>query len=302
MSVLDGLQSALNPRSPQAGAASELAWLLFIGGAFVFATTMALIAYAAWKRPAWLGRQATIVVAGAVVPMLVLLALLAHSLKLAAAARGEGAPSVRIQVVGHQWWWRVRYLDAHGKLDFETANEIRIPIGQTIEIALDSADVLHSFWVPNLAGKLDAIPGRTQSLRLSAREAGTFRGQCAEYCGGPHAQMSLFVVAETPESFDRWRGIQRQPGHASDDTFVSHCAACHAIRGTPARGTLGPDLTHVGSRVSLAAAALPNDAAALAEWIASSQHIKPGNLMPQFGEQFDRAAIERLAAYLASLK
>jgi cytochrome c oxidase subunit 2 len=302
MKILDGLQSALNPRSAQAAAASELAWLLFAGAGVVFLVVMMLVAYAAWKHPKWLGRQSTIVVAGAVLPAIVLLALLLHSLSLVAAASDGRAPAVRVQVVAHQWWWRVRYLHADGSVDFETANEIRIPAGQPIEIALASADVLHSFWVPNLAGKLDAIPGRTQRLRFTARDAGMSRGQCAEYCGGPHAQMALWVVAEPDDTFARWRETQRLPARASDETFLAYCAACHAIRGTPARGTLGPDLTHVGSRFSLAAATLPNDTGALAAWIVSSQHIKPGNLMPQFPAQFDGETLERLAAYLAALE
>jgi cytochrome c oxidase subunit II len=195
----------------------------------------------------------------------------------------------------------VHYLDAEGRRDFATANEIRVPVGRPVELQLKSADVLHSFWVPALAGKLDMIPGRTNVLRVRADRAGEFRGQCAEYCGGPHALMALFVVAEDPQRFEEWTQRQRRPAQAANPSFISHCGACHTVRGTAAVGTRGPDLTHVGSRLTIGAGLLPNNAGALAGWIASSQHLKPGNLMPSF-EAFSGKELRGLAAYLESLK
>jgi cytochrome c oxidase subunit 2 len=295
------MQSTFHPNSAEAAAASELAWLLIGGAAAIFVVVMALAAAAVWWRPAWLGRHRAILIGGVAFPASVLCGLLVYSLTVARAIHGDETPSVRIEVVGHQWWWRVRYLDPAGRVEFETANEIRVPIGRRIEIALASADVLHSFWVPNLSGKLDMIPGRSHPLRFTAREPGVFRGQCAEYCGGPHAQMALYVVAERDDAFERWRERQREPAVGMNDTFLAHCAVCHTVRGTHAKGTLGPDLTHVGSRVSLGAGILPNNRGTLAAWIVSNQHVKPGNLMPAFG-MFEGETLDRLAVYLHGLE
>jgi cytochrome c oxidase subunit 2 len=300
MNPSGGMQSVFDPQSPAAAAIAELAWVMFAGAAFVFVLVMALAAIAVLRHPTWLGRHGVVIAGGIAFPTGVVLALLLYSLRIAAA--GQGEPSgLRIEVIGHQWWWQIRYLDARGSVDFETANEIRLPVGRPVEVRVASADVLHSFWVPNLAGKLDLVPGRVNRMRLSADRAGTFRGQCAEYCGGPHAQMALYVIAEADERFERWRVQQRAPARSDDDLFLSQCAVCHTVRGTDARGTRGPDLTHVGSRMSLGAGILRNDARALARWISSSQHIKPGNLMPSFTE-IRGAELERLAAYLAGLE
>jgi cytochrome c oxidase subunit II len=229
----------------------------------------------------------------------VLSGLLAYILTATPGA-AEDKP-LKIEVVGEQWWWRVRYLDDAGKADFVTANELRIPVGRTVELSLASADVIHSFWVPSLAGKVDMLPGRTNRLRLAAERAGVFRGQCAEYCGGPHALMALHVVAETAEGFELWRQAQRRPAASHNALFNARCAVCHTVRGTPAAGTHGPDLTHVGSRMFIGAGLLPTNAGALAGWIASSQHLKPGNLMPEF-KDLRAEELRALGAYLESLK
>jgi cytochrome c oxidase subunit 2 len=176
-------------------------------------------------------------------------------------------------------------------------------------LTLTSVDVLHSFWVPALAGKLDLVPGRANRLRLVANRPGIYRGQCAEYCGGPHAQMAFLVVAQAPGNFDAWRRAQRAPAPAAASAtaergrsvFLAHCASCHTVRGTPAAGTLGPDLTHVGSRFTLAAGILPNNPGTIAAWVAESQRIKPGNLMPAFRE-FGGAELSALASYVEHLK
>jgi cytochrome c oxidase subunit 2 len=295
------IQSALHPHGPHAAVVAEISWVLFIGGALVFVLVMAFAAWAVLRPPRWLGSHGAIVAGGIAFPAVVLFALLVYSLWRAAALTAAEPPALIVEVTGHQWWWRVAYLSAEGNIDFVSANELRIPAGQPVEVRLRSADVLHSFWVPNLAGKLDLVPGKDNRLRIAASRAGTFRGQCAEYCGGPHAQMAFYVVAETEEDFERWRHAQRRPAASSNELFNARCAACHTVRGTAAAGTLGPDLTHVGSRASIGAGILPNNRGAIAGWITSSQHLKPGNLMPSFHDlQGDE--LNALAAYVESLK
>jgi cytochrome c oxidase subunit 2 len=300
LSVLSGIQSAFNPQSPDAAAIAGLTWVLVFGAAALLVLVVALTLVAIRRRPPWLACERAVVVGGILLPAVAVFALLLHSLGIAS-ARDTGPADVRIEVIGHQWWWRIRYLNVDGSVDFETANEIRLPERGRAEIALRSEDVLHSFWVPALAGKLDLVPGRTNRMRLAATNAGVYRGQCAEYCGGPHAQMALYVVVEPRERFDQWRDRQRAPATAIDDRFVEHCAVCHTVRGTPAAGTRGPDLTHVGSRHSIGAGILRNDVDTLREWIAGSQHIKPGNLMPSFSS-LQGAELAQVAAYVSSLQ
>jgi cytochrome c oxidase subunit II len=298
--LLDGIQSALNPQGPDAAVLAEMAWVLAGGAALIFIAVIALAAYAAFadrSRASRLSPRALIVVGGIVFPAFTLTAVLAYSLwRMSSLADAAEAPAVRIEVIGEQWWWRVRYPE------FETANEIRIPVGRPVELVLRSADVIHSFWLPALHGKLDMVPGRTNRLRLRAERTGEFRGQCAEYCGGPHAFMAFFAVALTPEDYEQWVEQQRRPSEKTPPAlFLSHCSSCHTVRGTPAAGALGPDLTHVGSRRTLGAGLLPNNPGAAAGWIASSQHLKPGNLMPSF-PMFTGEELRALAAYLESLQ
>ena len=288
------MQSALNPIGPDAAIIAEISWVLFIGGAVIFVAVMALAA-AAVAGKLRLAEKPLIVVGGIVFPLVTLSALLVYGLVRAASLHPVAAAPLRIEVVGQQWWWRVRYPG------FETANEIRIPVGRPVELVLRSADVLHSFWVPVLAGKLDMVPGKENRLRVRADRPGEFRGQCAEYCGGPHAQMALYVVALPEDEFAQWAAAQHRPAQSTHPLFASHCAACHTVRGTPAAGVLGPDLTHVGSRLSIGAGILPNNAGTIAGWIASSQHFKPGNLMPSF-EHFSGEELRTLARYVESLK
>jgi cytochrome c oxidase subunit 2 len=289
----------LDPHGPSAAQIASIAWILFIGGGAIFVLVLALTTWAMLARPMWLSRESFIVGAGIVFPVLVLSALLVYA--LSRIPHNAAAPELRIEVTGEQWWWRVRYLDAAGGNDFVTANEIRIPAGRAVELSLVSADVIHSFWVPSLAGKVDLLPGRSTRLHLTADRPGVYRGQCAEYCGGPHAKMAFHVIAETPEGFEAWRKNQRRPAAAGNALFAARCATCHTVRGTSAAGTLGPDLTHVGSRMSLGAGTLPNNEGTLAGWIASSQHIKPGNLMPSF-KDLTGEELRALAIYLEALK
>ncbi|WP_332674552.1 cytochrome c oxidase subunit II [Aromatoleum sp.] len=303
------LQSALAPRGPEAAAIAEITWVLVAAGAVIFAIVLVIAALALFRPHAWLGSTRLIVAGGIVFPVVVLSALLVYALLAAPRQAAAGPADVVVEVVGHQWWWEVNYLDDSGAPDFTTANEIHIPVGREVELRLHSADVLHSFWVPALAGKLDLIPGKDNRLRLAADQAGTFRGQCAEYCGGPHAQMALFVVAEDPARFDAWRTAQREPQRGIADPqategrqlFLAHCGSCHTLRGTVAEGKLGPDLTHFGSRIALGAGIRPNHTGALAGWIAGNQRMKPGNLMPEIRD-LDGDELRTLSDWLGTLK
>lgn len=304
-----GVQSALSPHGPEAAAVAEMTWVLLAGGALVLVVVIVLTIWALAAPPAWMARKSFIVAGGIVLPLAFISGLLLYTLLATARLPDEGPAALRVDVVGHQWWWQFEYRDAAGASDFITANELHIPVGQVVELHLRSADVLHSFWVPALAGKLDLIPGKDNRLRLAAQRAGRFRGQCAEYCGGPHGQMAMFVVAQPAADFETWRAAQRQPRNAGmtaeaargEAVFLAHCASCHTVRGTPARGTLGPDLTHVASRRSLGAGLLPNNAGTAAGWIVSNQHLKPGNLMPEF-RGLGSGELQALVAYLGSLE
>ncbi len=309
-----GVQSAFDPRGPHAEQTATIGWVLIAGATVIFVAVMALAAYAIAARTGkgWLARREFIIGAGVVFPLVTLSALLVYTFMATAAMAGrDHSNPLRIEVTGEQWWWRVHYLDADDRVEFATANEIHLPVGRPIELRLRSADVLHSFWLPQLAGKLDMIPGRVNVLRLQADQAGVMRGQCAEYCGGPHALMALYAVAETAEEFERWRARQIESATPAESTaaelgqslFIERgCGTCHTVRGTPAVGTRGPDLTHVGSRLSLAAGILPNNVGAMAGWIAQSQQIKPGNLMPSFASSFSGEELPVIARYLEGLK
>jgi len=305
------LPAALDPHGSNAARTAQIAWVLFWGGAAIFGAVILLTAIAVFMPPArraWLGKPAFVIGAGIVFPLVTLSALLVHTFQVSGELAGaRDAAPLRIQVVGEMWWWRVHYLDAGGAVMLVTANELHIPIGRAIELRLESADVLHSFWVPQLAGKLDLIPGRTNVLRIQADRAGVFRGQCAEFCGAQHARMAFHVVAQAPPEFEAWLAAQQLPAAAEPvrasgaALFSSHCATCHTVRGSSATGVLGPDLTHVGSRLAIAAGTLPNNVGTLAGWIAASQHLKPENKMPSF-DRFTGEELAALAGYVESLK
>jgi cytochrome c oxidase subunit 2 len=216
--------------------------------------------------------------------------------------------SVRIHVTGKQWWWRVQYMTEQGVI--ETANELRLPVNQRVELQLTSPDVIHSFWVPSIAGKMDLIPGRTTRLALEPTRTGVFRGTCAEYCGASHARMAFVVIVLPPEEFERWLDAQARPARAPADPvaaqghtgFVGNgCTACHTIRGTVAAGRVGPDLTHVGSRLRIGAGALENEPEAFVRWISETDRIKPGVHMPAF-RLLSRGDQVALATYLDGLQ
>lgn len=312
-----GRQSTLAPRSPQTHLIALLWWWMLGAATVVFAGAVALLAIA-WvrrRKPGlpWFGEREDIsgglvVLFGIVVPIVVLIALFgAANLYV---IRTTAAPAARstaltIEVTGHQWWWEARY-PASGAV---TANEIHIPVRTRIDTITRTADVIHSFWVPRLARKIDMTPGRVTSVLLYASQAGVYRGQCAEFCGIQHANMGLEVIAEPPGAFKRWLANMARPAltprggaeRAGERLFMNdQCASCHQIRGTPAKATVGPDLTHVATRSTLAAATIPNDPAHLAAWISNPQAIKPGDRMPDLG--LSPAEVADLVAYLRSLR
>jgi cytochrome c oxidase subunit 2 len=307
-------QSAMHPQGPRAEEIAQLAWMLFGLAAIVLAIVLVALLLALQGPPgirARIGGQGIVIAGGIVFPAVTLTVLLVYGVWLMRAdvRAAENDNSQGIEVVGEQWWWRVAYAGAGGS-PFASANELRIPVGREIDLTLKSADVIHSFWVPSLAGKMDMVPGRTTRLRVRADRPGVFRGQCAEYCGGPHALMALPVIAMPAGEYDEW--FARQAAPASEPTtaveqrgqalfLAAGCGACHTIRGTPASGMVGPDLTHVGSRRSLAAGTLAMTQANLVRFIVDGQHVKPGNLMPPF-RIFSDAERDALAAYLLSLR
>jgi cytochrome c oxidase subunit 2 len=296
------MQSSLSPGGPAAAEIAELSWVLFAAGAVILLTVLATMSWviAAKRRPGWVSSQAFVVAAGVGFPVVALSLLLLYVYLVGARLYATAAPDVRIEVTAEQWWWRIRYLDSSGEPEFETANEIRVPAGKAIELRLRSADVIHSFWVPSLAGKVDMVPGRDNRLAFVVAGEGTYRGQCAEFCGGPHALMALHVVAQSESAFQSWRDAQLQPARSQHAIFNARCAACHTVRGTDAAGTRGPDLTHVGSRLFLAAGTLANTTGNMAGWLADSQHAKPGNLMPAM--RLGPAELQSLSEYMATLK
>lgn len=250
-----------------------------------------------------------ILLGGAAFPAVTLGALFFATLSVLAFQNLDEEPDLVIEVVGRMWWWQVRYLDERGEVWFETANEIQIPVGRRIEVRLESTDVIHSFWVPQLAGKIDMIPGRTNRLRFQADAPGVYRGQCAEFCGLQHARMNFLVIAQPEVEFERWSTNQALPAaeprtelqRAGREVFLGNaCFACHAIRGTPAVGTLGPDLTHLASRRTLGAYLLPNTRGHLGGWIANPHVIKPGVKMPAV--PLPAGEFRALLEYLMSLE
>ena len=251
-----------------------------------------------------------VVLGGAAIPAVILIGTLVGTLYTLGVINDRSErPDLTIEVIGWQWWWEVRYFDPEGRELFETANEIHIPAGKRVQFRLRAADVIHSFWVPQLAGKLDMIPGRTNVFWLKADQPGIYRGQCAEYCAGPHALMAFLVIAQPEEAFRTWVAEQRRNELQLTDPLAavgrrvfleSSCVDCHAVRGTPAVGNNGPDLTHVASRRTLAAVTMPNTKGNLGGWISNPQHIKPGNHMPAV--PLDSEAFLALLRYMESLR
>jgi cytochrome c oxidase subunit 2 len=317
-----GWQSALDPHGPGAAALARLIWIFTGVSVVVWVLVMIALALAVGSRRALPppgdplavdpghDRRAALVITFAIgVTFIILLVLTGLSYSAQKTITEPQPNELSIRVTGYQWWWDVRYEDADASRTFTTANEIHVPVGRPVRLTLGATDVIHSFWVPNLTGKMDLVPGRQNELRLTADRAGVYRGQCSEYCGYQHAHMGILVVADPPEEFEAWRNRQIAAAEAPADPlrqkgmelFLSRpCVVCHSVRGTPAGSRGGPDLTHVGSRRSIAAGMLPTNRGTLAAWIADPQGIKPGSKMPTMELQADE--INAIAAYLEGLK
>lgn len=310
-----GVQSALDPRGPQAARLYELWVVLLAVSAVVYVIVLALVVAAVFRRRTSddeEGRRrgrGKAVLAGAVATIAILVALLVHSVVVSRAITAIPEGAIRIEIVARQWWWDVTYPHTIASRTVRTANELHVPVGRPVEILVRSADVIHSFWVPSLHGKVDAIPGRTNRLWLQAGEPGAYRGQCAEFCGLQHAKMAFLVVAEPPDAFERWLDLQRRPAPEPEDPLAERgrqvflgnaCASCHTVRGTEAGASAGPDLTHLASRDTIGAGALPNRRGQLAGWILDPQHVKPGVFMPPTA--LDAESLEALLHYLESLR
>jgi len=311
-------QSALHPAGPVAETLLGVTGVITAGAVLIFVGVMGLLVWALRRRKTPTdddearGRSHArrwVLVGGVLFPVVVLTALFVYSIRHAPPWR-EIPPrdALVIGVTGHMWWWDVRYRDPASGREFSAANEIRIPTGRPVYLGLGSADVIHSFWVPALGGKMDMLPGRVQHLLVQASAPGVYRGQCAEFCGVQHARMALHVVAMPPDEFERWLAAESLPSPTPPtdelargrEAFVTHrCAACHTVRGVTEESRLGPDLTHVGGRLHLGAGQLPMNADTLVEWIGDVQGIKPGARMPSSEHRLDAAALQSIARWLA---
>ncbi|WP_419900336.1 cytochrome c oxidase subunit II [Roseomonas sp. USHLN139] len=302
-----GVQSALDPAGQEARVVARLFWVMLVAGTVIWLAMMGMALYAARRRQQpWSEKGAArlILWGGAVTPTLILAALLVFGLGLMPALRAPGE-GLRVEVQGEQFWWRVRYTLPDGR-SFITANEIRLPRGQRAEFQLTAQDVIHSFWIPALGGKMDMIPGATNRLVLEPEKVGQYRGVCAEFCGPSHARMAFSVEVLEPEAFEAWVQAELAPAapsrHAGASLFLARgCAACHTVRGTAAAGRIGPDLTHLAGRHSLGAGILENNAGNIDRFIREVGEIKPGARMPGFAmlPPDETAAI---AGWLGSLR
>jgi cytochrome c oxidase subunit II len=313
VAACDGPQSALSPAGRDAQTISVLFWWMAGGALVVWLIVVGLALYAVVYRSRAHDPRKTrlfIVGGGAAFPTIVLLVLLAFGLSRMPALLDHGDDNwPRIRVSGEQWWWRVTYELADGTR-FELANELRLPVGRRTPLWLETPDVIHSLWVPSIAGKIDMIPGRVNRMALEPTRPGVFRGACAEYCGSSHAKMALHVIVVEPDEFEAWTRAERQPappparGAAARgaELFTLHgCGACHTVRGTAADGRIGPDLTHVGSRHALGAGTVGAGIGGLARFIASAEQLKPGVRMPSF-DMLSEPDLTALATYLDGLK
>ena len=318
----DPTQSALHPGGVQSARIAALWWTFFWALLVVFILVMIFLFIGLWRRRLTNEGESPIIKPGeergltrfvtvaVVLTVLTLFALLGRDFVTGNQIFAlSDAGALEIKLTGHQWWWEVQYQDPQPSNIVTTANEIHIPIGRVVKFDLASTDVIHSFWVPNLHGKKDLVPGHPTTVLLRADEAGEYHGQCAEFCGYQHAHMRLLIVAEQPERFQAWLAAQRQdsppPSNASARLgrqvfLTSQCVMCHTIGGTRAFATLGPNLSHLGSRQTLAAGSFPNTRGYLAGWIVNPQNLKPGAMMPP--NLLAPDSLNALIDYLEALK
>lgn len=329
LSGCQGSQSALNPAGIQSNRIENLWWLFFIvcGAIYLIVMAVLLIAFIRSRRerkradsetapditpnPEQEQRLSNIVKGAVAVSILILFVFMVASFRTGRAVYSlyqEKSPFT-IQITGHQWWWEIKYQYEIPGYNVSTANEIHVPVGRLIKLELQSADVIHSFWVPNLHGKKDLIPPYKTTFMFEADKPGVYWGQCAEFCGHQHAHMRFVVVAESEEEFNNWMNAQRQPSvqpvndaqkRGQEIFLTTTCAQCHTIQGTIAGGSIGPNLTHIASRPFIAAGSIPNTKGHLGGWISDPQKIKPGVLMPQ--NAYSSEDLQALLEYLESLK
>ncbi len=304
----------LNPQGPDSANDSTLAWLMFALAALVFLVVVGLFLFAVFRfrrsrlqgEPSYINGSPLVLFGGVIIPGIILITLIVFSVTtLVANSAPASAKNLTINVTAMQWWWAAQYPGQN----FATADEIHIPVGQPVKVVLNSTDVIHSFWVPELNGKTDVIPGRTTTTYLKANKPGVYKGECAEFCGLQHANMNFEVVAQSTSAFTAWLAQQSQPAaipttpleQAGMQNFLRpECMGCHTLRGTNATGTIGPDLTHVGSRLVLAGGALTNTNANLVRFLMDPQAVKPGTKMPDLS--LNLVTAQALAAYFESLK
>jgi len=290
----------LDPKGPEAGAVAWLIWSFTGLCAVIFILVVAALFVALARRhrerpepaeaDAGLERRVGMIVATlAILTGIIVTGLTVISFAAQQRVFGVGDPTVNIEVTGHQWWWEVKYDDPDPSKSFVTANELHVPVGKLVRLKLGSTDVIHSFWVPSLMGKADLVPGRDNSLSFTADKTGVYGGQCAEFCGLQHAHMGIRVFVDSQDDYENWKAQQRtsalQPATTSQSmgelAFMSNpCASCHTIRGTSAGGNVGPDLTHLASRSTIAAGTAQLNRGTLAAWITDPQGMKPGANMP----------------------
>jgi cytochrome c oxidase subunit 2 len=312
--IYDRRPSMFEPVGPMSRQLASLGWTMTAIGTAVFLVVMALLLWPLWRSrnaaavdgpPRDVDERAWILYGGTAAPALILAGIFILTLGAYRTSAPDVAMPLTIKVVGHQWWWEVQYPDQH----ILTADEIHLPVGRAVKVIVESDDVIHSFWVPNVAGKMDAIPGQSNVTWLQADTAGTWRGACAEYCGMQHAHMALSVVAQPEAEFARWvaneRAIAAQPADSEtlqgEHAFLtSQCVFCHTVRGTQAGGRVGPDLTHIGSRLTIASGTLPNTRGNLGGWIENPDRMKPGTKMPAV--PLGAGQLEAIITYLESLK
>jgi len=308
--------STLDPASHPARVIADIWWAMLVGSAIVTGAVTVLVLMAVLRRRAAgpappdrsAGRTRLVLIGGVIAPLIVFVVLFAvtvGSLPVTTPAKASDDGALKIGVTARQWFWDVDYPAA----GFRTANEIHIPVGETVDVELTSIDVVHSFWVPQLNRKLDAFPGRRSTLRLKATRPGSFLGECAEFCGLEHARMGFVVIAQPRAEFTAWLAAQRAPPAVpANDAATrgqqvllgSSCVYCHTIAGTNASGTIGPDLSHVASRARIVAAVMDNTPGNLAGWILDPQHVKPGTQMP--ATRLDGRDLQALLAYLGTLR
>jgi cytochrome c oxidase subunit II len=309
-----GQQSSLDPSGPAASEIAVIWWAMFAGALAITALVLVLLLYATFRDPdrrLRVSGERMIGLGGVALPVVGLSILIPFSYPVGFGSVSNPNDAITIDVQGRQFWWQVDYTDEENpSLGFSTANEIRIPVGRPVRLSLTTADVIHSFWVPRLAGKLDMIPGRTNTMYIKADEPGLFRGQCAEFCGIAHAQMAFYVIAKPAEEYDAWAARQREGAREPKDAAAERgaelfkatgCVLCHTVRGHGAYSREGPDLTNMGGRKTIGAGMLANTPENMARWIAHPDKIKPGNRMPSFSH-LDEQTRRDIAHYLMSLK